>query len=464
MRAVRHWVSGIGLAAATVAVAPQVTAQQEGTTPDSVPPSLQAKVDELDQQVRILQRLRELAADSATAAAKDKVSATASSKDGFSIKSADGKFALRLKGLVQTDGRFFLSDSAFPVTNTFFLRRARPILEATVGKYLEFRLMPDFGQGTTVLFDAYTDVKVSPAFAVRVGKFKAPVDLERLQSASDVVFAERALATNLAPNRDVGLQVSGDISTGTFTYAAGIFNGVPDLGNGDGDVSDAKDFVGRVFLQPFKRGSLAGLGFGVSGSTGIERGTTAAPQLASYRTAGQQTWFRYLNSTTTPANNVFADGTRQRLAPQAYWYSGPVGFHSEYIVSWQEVKRLNVENLKLQHNAWQATGSYFLTGEKNGWRSVTPKKPFDPAAGTFGAVELAARYSELSIDDAAFPIFASPASTPSKAKAWAIGLNWYLAKAIKLVADYEHTTFTGGTATGDRESENFVVSRVQYSF
>ena len=131
------------------------------------------------------------------AAAKDKVSATASTKDGFSIKSADGKFAVRLKGLVQTDGRFFLDDNAVPVTNTFFLRRARPILEATVGKYLEMRLQPDFGQGTTVLFDAYTDVKVSPAFAVRVGKFKPPVDLERLQSASDIVFAERSLATNL---------------------------------------------------------------------------------------------------------------------------------------------------------------------------------------------------------------------------------------------------------------------------
>ena len=156
MRAVRYWMSSIILASASVAVVPQAMAQQEGTTPDSVPQSLQAKVDELDQQVRILQRLRELAADSAAAAAKDKISATASSKDGFSIKSADGKYAVRLKGLVQTDGRFFLSDSAFPLTNTFFLRRARPILEATVGKYLEFRLQPDFGQGQTVLFDAYS--------------------------------------------------------------------------------------------------------------------------------------------------------------------------------------------------------------------------------------------------------------------------------------------------------------------
>ena len=157
MRGVRYWTSSLIVMAGIVAWAPQIVAQQDSA-------SLEARVNELDQQVRILQRLRELAADSAAGAAKDKVLATASSKDGFSIKSADGKFAVRLKGLVQTDGRFFLSDSAVPVTNTFFIRRARPILEATVGKYLEFRVQRDFGQGTTVLFDAYTDVKIAPAF------------------------------------------------------------------------------------------------------------------------------------------------------------------------------------------------------------------------------------------------------------------------------------------------------------
>ena len=457
MRGVRCWTSSFIVVAGIVAWAPQIVAQQDST-------SLEARVNELDQQVRILQRLRELAADSAAAAAKDKVSATASSKDGFSIKSADGKFAVRLKGLVQADGRFFLSDRSVPVTNTFFIRRARPILEATVGKYLEFRVQPDFGQGATVLFDAYTDVKIAPAFAVRAGKFKPAVDLERYQSASDIVFAERALATNLAPNRDVGLQLSGDLGSGAFTWQAGVFNGVPDLGNGDGDVSDAKDFAGRVFFQPFKTGTLGGLGVGVAGTTGLERGTAAAPALASYRTPGQQTWFRYASSTTTPANNVFANGRRARLAPQAYLYTGPLGLHAEYIQSWQAVSRAGAATVKLKHTAWQTTGSFFLTGEKNSFKSAAPKKAFDPKAGSFGALELAARYSELSIDDATFPTFASAASTPSKAKAWAVGVNWYLARAIKVVVDYEHTTFTGGTVAGDREAENFVVTRVQHSF
>jgi phosphate-selective porin OprO/OprP len=458
MRSVRYWAGGLLVVAGAVASSRRLAAQQQDTT------SLEARVNDLDQQVRILQRLREIAADSAAAAAKDKISATASSKDGFSIKSADGKYAVRLKGLVQADGRFFLGDSVFPVVNNFLIRRARPILEATVGKYLEFRLQPDFGQGTTVLFDAYTDIKVAPAFAVRIGKFKPSVDLERYQSAGDIVFAERALATNLAPNRDVGLQLSGDVGSGAFSWQAGVFNGVPDLGNGDADVSDAKDFAGRIFVQPFKSGTLSGLGVGVAATTGLERGTPAAPALASYRTPGQQTWFRYTSSTTTPTNNVFADGQRARLAPQAYFYTGPLGLHAEYIESWQKVSRIGAASAKLKHRAWETTGSFFLTGEKNSFKSAAPKKPFDPKAGTFGAIELAARYSELSIDDASFPTFAAATSTPSEAKAWAVGLNWYLARAIKVVVEYEHTTFTGGATTGDREPESFIVTRVQHSF
>ena len=462
MLAVRLPFVMVTLLSATAAIAQQAVAQQDTIPSDSVP--LDVRVQELDQKVRVLERLRELAADSAAVAAKDKVTATAGAKDGFSIKSADGRFTLKFRGLVQTDARFFISDEAVPATTTFFVRRARPILDLTVGKYLDLRLQPDFAQGTTVLFDAYADVKLDPALVVRVGKFKAPVDLERLQSAGDIVFAERALATNLAPNRDIGLQVGGDIAGGLVSWQAGVFNGVPDLGNGDGDVSDAKDVVGRIFVQPFRTGALAGLGFGVAGSTGLERGTTAAPALPSYRTGGQQTWFRYASSTANPAANVFADGRRSRLAPQGYFYTGPLGLHAEYIQSYQTVNRNTFATVKLKHTAWQTTGSFFLTGEKNSFRSAAPKKPFDPKAGTFGAVEVAARYSELSIDDATFPNYAALATTPGKAKAWAIGLNWYLARAVKLVADYEHTTFTGGSAGGDREAENFVVTRVQYAF
>src|SRR5918994_2413150 len=271
----------------------QVWAQQNGgavaVAGDTAgKPSLEARVDALDQEIRVLQRLRELAADSAVAAAKDRQSATANAKDGFSIKSADGKYSIRFRGYLQSDGRFFPNSESVPVVDNLLIRRARPIIEAAVGRYFEFRVMPDFGGATPTIFDAYWDGKFAPEFTVRAGKFKPPVGLERLQSATDIAFAERGLPTNLVPSRDVGLQIAGDISEGVLAYQVGVFNGVPDLANGGDDLSDAKDFAARVFVQPFRTGSLRGLGLGVAGSTGLERGTTTSTGLPSYRTPGQQ--------------------------------------------------------------------------------------------------------------------------------------------------------------------------------
>jgi phosphate-selective porin OprO and OprP len=467
MRAVRSWLSGIVLITAGVALPPQGMAQTQSQG-DSAPRTLEERVDELDQQVRILQRLRELAAESLATAAKDRQSATANAKDGFSLKSADGKYTLKIRGYAQADGRFYPSDDSKAIANSYFLRRARPILEAAVGRYFEFRIMPDFAQGQTTLFDAYWDGKFVPAFTVRAGKFKPPVGFERLQSATDITFAERGLPTNLAPNRDVGLQLAGDISDGLFAYQVGLFDGVPDLGNGDADFNDSKDLAGRVFFQPIKRGTLKGLGFGVSGSTGNELGapSTTAPTatgLPAYRSPSQQTVFRYRSDAVVPANSVIADGRRNRVSPHAYLALGSLGVLGEYIVSTQEV-RLGSAAAKLSHKAWQASAGYFLTGEQAGFRSPMPKKPFDLKEGGWGAFEIAARYGELDLDDNAFPVFANPSSAVSKEKAVGLGLNWYLTKQVKVSVNYEHTTFEGGAADGDRPSEDFVVTRFQHSF
>ena len=441
--------------------------QQTGGAPlpvasDTASLSLEERVDALDQQLRVLQRLRELAAESTATAAKT-ATLPAAGKDGFSLKSADGKYALRLRGYIHSDGRFFPSSEAGPGTDNLLIRRARPIIEATVGKYFDFRLMPDFGGSSPTIFDAYWDGKFAPEFTVRAGKFKPLVGLERLQSATDIVFAERGMPTNLVPSRDIGLQVAGDCSAGVLAYQVGVFNGTTDLGSGGDDLSDAKDFAARVFVQPFKSGTLRGLGVGLAGSTGIERGSTTSPALPSYRTGGQQTFFRYRADAAVPANTVYADGTRSRLSPQGYFYTGSLGLLGEYVLNRNEVTRGGV-TAELEHSAWQAAGSFFLTGESAGFKSPAPKRAFDLQEGGLGAVELVARYGELTADDASFPVYANPASAARKARAWGVGVNWHFTRAIKVALNYERTSFTGGSASGDRESENAVITRFQTSF
>ncbi len=455
------------LATLSVEAPRQLWSQQNGGAPllvaaatDSLP--LEARVEALDQQIRILQRLRELSAESTATAAKSAAQAAAG-KDGFSLKSADGRYALRFRGYIHSDGRFFPSGEVVPATDNLLIPRARPIVEATVGRYFDFRLMPDFGGSSPTIVDAYWEGKFAPELTVRAGKFKPPVGLERLQSATDIVFAERGMPTNLVPSRDIGLQIAGEWSAGALVYQLGVFNGTADLGNGGDDLSDAKDFAARVFVQPFRSGTLRGLGVGLAGSTGIERGSAAAPALPSYRTGGQQTFFRYRTDAAVPANTVYADGTRSRLSPQGYFYTGPLGLLGEYVLNRNEVTRAGV-TAELEHTAWQAAGSFFLTGETAGFKSPAPRRPFDLEEGGFGAVELVARYGKLTADEASFPVYANLASSASLAKAWAVGVNWHFTRAIKVALNYERTSFTGGSASGDRESENAVITRFQTSF
>ena len=428
------------------------------------PQSTDEKLQELDQKVRVLERKDELRQEADAEKAKTATAVT-SGKDGFSIKSADNAFILKLRGYVQLDGRFFSKDEQKPGIDTFTLRRVRPIFEGTVYKIFDFRNMPDFGQGTAVLYDAYVEARFSPYFKVRAGKFKPPVGLERLQSATDILFVERALPTNLVPNRDLGIQVSGDVAGGVVSYQAGVFNGTVDLGNqADADNNNSKDTEGRIFFQPFLAagGPLKNLGLGVSATTGIHEGTLTAPGLPGYRTPAQQTFFSY-RSDGTAAGTVLADGRHTRFSPQGYFYSGPFGFLAEYVQSKQEVRRAAV-SADLDHRAWQAAASWVIAGGEASFRGVNPKKVFDPASHTWGAFEIAARYSKLDLDDKTFPVFANPASVARSARAWAVGLNWYLNKNLRVMLDYEQTQFDGGAVTGDRPDEKAYLTRIGLAF
>jgi phosphate-selective porin OprO/OprP len=333
----------------------------------------------------------------------------------------------------------------------------RPIFAGTLGRHFEFQVMPDFGVGTTVLQDAWLDVNYSPKARVRVGKFKSPVGLERLQSATAITFVERAYPTAIVPNRDVGLMLHGELAGGVLAYAAGLFDGAPDGGSVDLDLADGKDVAGRVFLSPFKRreSALKGLGFGIGGTTGKQSGA-----LPAYRSGGQL-------SLLTIASGVTADGTRNRLSPQLSFYRGRLGLMAEYAWSESWVKKASTgTRARFRGEAWQATATVTLTGEPASYSAVRPREAFEPGQGKWGALELAARVNGLEIGAEAFrEEILDPAKSVREAFAWAVGLNWYLSRNVKQVVDFERTTFTGGTEGGaDRPAENAFFIRTQVSF
>jgi phosphate-selective porin OprO/OprP len=382
--------------------------------------TINERIQALDQKVKELEKRLQSEKDSNGTIANIPVLASAG-KDGFILKSTDGDYLLNLRGVLQFDSFFFdqnnptptATNGAFTYTpSTFNPRKVRLYFEGTMAKYYDFRLLPDFGNGQTVLQDAYLDIHYWPGVRLKGGKFKSPIGLERLQDETNLTFFERALPTNLVSNRDVGILLLGDPWKGTVSYAIGIVNGVADNALLDTDSNSDKDGVARVFVSPFKClaiESLKGLGIGLAGSYGNQqKGTATSPNLPSYRTAGQTPFFNY-------ASGVVANGQHIRYSPQANYYWGPFGFLGEYAVSSQFVTT-GSNTTSLTHSAWQAALSYVLTGEKASYSGVNPEQVFDPRNGHWGAVELAARYSSLEIDPNTFPIYASRTNNSAGAR------------------------------------------------
>ena len=428
--------------------------------------ALREQVRALEQQLKVISRQIEIKEEAAAAAAPTTPKITINDK-GFTLASADATNFIKLRGLVQLDSRLFFGDGGGIANNTFVLRRARLITEGQFAKNYSFQFVTDFGGNSVVVQDANFTVALDKSLLFKFGKFKSPVGLEMLQADATTFFNERSLVTNLVPNRDLGVQASGESLGGTFSYQLGVFNGVSDgASTTNTDFDNDKDVVARVFTSPFKNslGSpVRGLSFGVSGSYGREK--TTAGRTGGYRTDGQQTFFSYLATTIT-------DGPNWRVSPQLDYRSGSFGLLSEYVVSAVNVRASAAGKLsELRNKAWQVSVGYVLTGENSSYNGVVPANNFDLSKGTWGAFEVAGRYANLKVDDAAFPLYASPAASAGEATSFGVGLNWYLSKAVRFTFDYYQTKFDaapGAPATLTnaviRQDEKSLITRFQVSF
>ena len=475
------------------------------------------EVAKLKTKVNTLERKLEVQ-DEVTTGALKKLPIFDAGDNGFRITSADKKNQLRIGATIQTDYRNFLGNTAAwnPSTSvngpigpdSIFLRQARIVLEGYILKDIYFKIMPDFAQTSNtanMLPDAYVDFAYATQASLLVGKYKPSIGLERLQGDANTAFLERAFPTNLAPNRDMGIQVHGGFgmpgykaetapgpidNKNAFTYQVGITDGTGDSGNPYGNgaqtssstgfaTANNKEFDGRIFALPFQHSGydwLEGFGIGLAGSFSSPDNLVINAQRTPL---GQSQFIDYtqLNSTTQTGTRVItANGSSNRIYPQAYWYKGPFGVMGEYVASTQTLSAAGtgtskVNNITQTNTAAQAQVSYVITGEDNTFEGVKPIRNFDPFKGSWGALQLAARWSELNVDSDTFKMI-DPTKSARKATAGTVGANWFLNKNTLIRLDYEYVSFQGGAGTktgsiyniANRPSEQVLSTRFQLAF
>jgi phosphate-selective porin OprO/OprP len=492
--------------------------QKETVAPAPVAKTVNPEVQKLTSKVNTLERKLEIQDEVATSNFS-KLPKFEAGSNGFKISSSDNNNSVRIRASVQTDGRFYMDDhnksfgSTGPngIADRFDLKQARGWVEGRLWKYIDYKIMPDFGGGKLTLADAYFDAHYFPYASLSVGKQKTPLSLERLQGDADGTFLERAFPTYLASNRDIGVMLHGEFAKPGYTpeyggpvdfknfvsYQAGIFNGAGDNGSVDTDLGDDKEFVGRIFAHPFQHTGidfLEGFGVGIAGSMERPReriANTLPTGVGSNSIVNNASAVTLLDTKTkTDTVAVYQNGEHYRIYPQAYWYSGPFGLLGEYVLSSQQLLGREASKagatqrelgMRQDNSAWQIQASYVLTGEDNTFQSVKPIQAFDPVKGNWGAFQVAARWSELTIDKGSFANLAGaknsfrlydPSKSISSAQEWAIGLNWFLNSNVRIMADYAQTHFEGGAGTisngvwsgGNRPTEKVFATRFQLVF
>lgn len=386
-------------------------------------------------------------------------------EQGLVFRSQDNQHTIRLGGLIQADYRGFV-DEGNSSASKFLIRRARPYASGYFFNDWTYRFAPEFALAapdattyTTTIADAFLNYSHLEEFQVQAGKFKAPVSLEMLVGPAYTSFSERALPSNLAPNRDIGVMIHGRLLEGKVSWAAMVGANARDNTINTGlDLGSGYNGYFRIFTQPMKDEDAVpeiwhGLRLGVGGSIGQQQTSTAGTSalFQDPSTDGGNAFFSWPNGLNT-------QGQRWRISPQLYYNLGPFGLMGEFIAEKQGVNTAALGpgggNTSWEATAWNVTANYVLTGEEATLDGIVPREPFDPSAGTWGAWEIALRYDGIALGANMFrPVAAGGLGASATSNATAIngvswGLNWYLNRIIRWGLTVEYNAFTGGGAPG----------------
>ena len=458
--------------------------------------ALESRIDALALELRELKRMQESSIKEIPAAAA--TPAPARVEVGITnarpqINSADGRFKFAVRGVGQFDAAEYKVrplTAANDLASGTDIRRARLGVDGSAFGVWNFSLWGEFGgsgneaAGLNQAFIEYAGFKPfawADPIRLRAGAWATPVGLEDATPNTELLFLERPAVEEMVRGLDAGdgREGVGLFATGPRWYVSAVLTGKT-AGAGAGIFNQQEGFVTRAAVNPF-HGKDYDLHLGAS-MQGVLRpaDTLAGPAKGYAISLAQQPELR------VDDNGVKLVSTGALTADRQTTYGAEIGvsFHNVYFAGeyfWLTVDRTAVGPAASPFNphvsGWYLQGAWTLTGEHRSWSSsnggfrgiVKPRRDFDPAAGGWGAVELAARYSVLDLNDQ--PGLAGVA-TPfggvrgGEQKIATFGLNWYPNSVIRFLFDYQHGVVRRLTATGASADETLddLSLRAQFAF
>ena len=310
--------------------------------------------------------------------------------------------------------------------NQFFVRRARLFFDGMVMDKVGFKVSVEAADTTgKVLRDAFIFTDYIPYTRVTIGQFKIPFGLEGVQALGSLPVINRSFATNFIPYstlRDLGGMVSGHYKTSVGSlplgagYAVGVFNGT---GMNSTDDNDNKNVSGRVWVNPL----VAGLTIGGSLYHGKTNTSSTSDRI-------KKDWDRW--GADVEYMPAFAKGLR--LQGEYLWARKYFGTYASQNVTSTSTP-LPTFGRQAHSSGWYALASYRVDGLKGYWRYLNG---FEPVV----------RYDTLDEDTST----QTAQSRDDSRYRTTIGLNYYINKYARLMADYEIIHADGALRTKSLET------------
>jgi phosphate-selective porin OprO/OprP len=357
--------------------------------------------------------------------------------DGVMVWSTpDGAFRGSVEGRVQLDSAFYVGGTR-PLSNGAEIRRARIGFRLRFWQRWDAKVDVDFADNQTAVKDLWISYALSARSAIKAGQFTEPFNLEQITSSRYSTFIERALIAGLAPDRHVGVAL--DRRAPRWQATAGVFGQSVGQRDVSGD-DQGFDVTGRVTGLPLaSRGNRRIIHVGVAGSYR----TPPAASLASLADHGDLR-LRLLPETHVSRVTFVDSGTIHgvqhftMLGLEAAAVAGPVSLQAEWNGEWLS---RTAPGRRVGFSGWYAFASWFPTGDHRPYRAESADFGRVRPRSRRGALELAARYSTVSLNDLAGDV------RGGRERIVTAGANWYFNPNLRLMINasrVENDRFASG--------------------
>ncbi len=422
------------------------------------------------------------------------------------VKSGDGRFTMAFRVRFQADFAGFMQDKPGVTNNDLssgaVMRRAYFGVEGKVFNDFnyEFRLnaggsdggnagasgVPNAGEGDPLLNKAVITYVGIPHWHLNVGVIEPAFMFEGTTSSASLIFLERPEIDNIAADAfgagdsrrgiELGWQKTDTLWGGDNLAVTAAFTGNKtgsSVNHGQGGDENSQ-VLGRVSERLWTDGISSNVQIGASAAHVFYSGAGAANQIIRLRDRPE---------IRVDGTRLIDTGTANLAKTGDMWSVDAGGNYENFFLGGEYTqftfdRESSVAGPVTDHpsfSGYYLEGSWILTGESKvyspgainnevgGFNAPVPSAPFSLSGDSWGAWEIAARYSYTDLN------YDAPGALSDivggKEQVIAIALNWYLNRNIRVMLDDNMVTVKKGTTLlNNTQGQSFNVVGVRLQF